>query len=307
MTAMVIKYGGAFSTDISAAPNTGVRTTVDVTDISGLIPAGGNAYIAVWVAVEFPNLRWAQFGYFTNGPGTGMNWFYQIWEDPGESNESELGGNSGSLPSLGSHQFAIYLQAGTVWAFALDGLVLGTFDMNANVSAGTGAPEPIEAVVEQQQLNGIPSYIVPIITFTAAIETRQNGVWGAVLVGNAVNINADFGTRGRDQVPSLGFNQVVVGDGIPKIPNGTELWHGPSQATITGSLGAQATAGEVVTLKVTLPDTSQSTFTALTSASGGFTALYQGPQKGTYSVVAMVTKDSRYGAAISAPWIFTLS
>jgi hypothetical protein len=79
-------------------------------------------------------------------------------------------------------------------------------------------------LVEQQMLNGIGAYPVPAIEFTTALETRQNGVWGAVLAGNAEVVGGAFGVQGRDQNAALAPNQVIVGSSVAVPAQGAVLW-----------------------------------------------------------------------------------
>lgn len=77
--------------------------------------------------------------------------------------------------------------------------------------------------------------------------------------------------------------------------------------TFNGSVSAQATAGETVTLKVTKPDTTVDTLTTTTLADRTYTLSKIYTVAGNYSVIASVPADATYKAATSASVAFTIN
>lgn len=72
----------------------------------------------------------------------------------------------------------------------------------------------------------------------------------------------------------------------------------------SGSVSAQAATGETVTLKVTKPDLTVDTWTALTLADKTFTLTKPYAIGGQFSVIVHVDADSQYKAADSASFPF---
>lgn len=79
--------------------------------------------------------------------------------------------------------------------------------------------------------------------------------------------------------------------------------------TFSGSVSAQASTGETVTLTVTLPDSTTETFTTTTNADGTYSIGRNYTDAGAYSVTAHVDADGKYKACDSpvVPFIIELS
>lgn len=78
------------------------------------------------------------------------------------------------------------------------------------------------------------------------------------------------------------------------------------QVTFSGTVSAQAQAGEAVIVKVTKPDSSIDTLNAATDAQGNYTVTQPYPA-GTYSATAHVDADSQYQSADSPAVAFTVA
>ena len=115
---------GAQSSDSSALPNTGVRSSIQVISDSSIAE---NDCLSFWIADGLTNNEWGQVGYYLCD-GDAPTAFYQIWD---LSSDTILSGGTESV-SAGTHVFSMYLQSGTTWAYALDGTVFGTYDMGAS-------------------------------------------------------------------------------------------------------------------------------------------------------------------------------
>jgi hypothetical protein len=74
----------------------------------------------------------------------------------------------------------------------------------------------------------------------------------------------------------------------------------------SGSVSAQTTTGETVTLKVTKPDLTMDTWTTPTLADKTFTLTKPYPA-GNYSIVVSIPADTEYKAAISSSTPFTVN
>jgi len=199
---------GASSTDPSALPNRGVRGTIQVVSqqVSGLL--------SFWVSDALSNNLWGQVGYYFHMSSTPVA-FYQIWN---LTSYTTLKSGTTSV-SVGSHQFAMYLQSGTTWAFALDGKVFGTYDMQANVSSSS---YPVYASSEE----GYTSSPFPFssVTFSTAMEVLNSATWSSVQMGNSFG-NA-WGVQGAVQNGNLPNDQIVVSSSLPALGGGTVLWNG---------------------------------------------------------------------------------
>ena len=80
-----------------------------------------------------------------------------------------------------------------------------------------------------------------------------------------------------------------------------------ANVTFSGNVSAQAAPGETVTIIVTAPDSTKTTVTGTTDASGNFTTTPEAfTVGGTYNFEASVPADAQYNAA-SATGTFTIT
>ena len=199
---------GASSTDSSALPNNGVRGTIQVASqqVNGLL--------SFWVSDQLSNNFWGQVGYYFYMSSTPVA-FYQIW-----NMTSGVVMKSGtSSVSLGSHQFSMYLQSGTTWAFALDGRVFGTYDMHSSISSSS---YPVYALSEEGYATSVFSFSP--VTFLSAMEVLKSGTWSPVQLANSFG-NA-WGVQGAAQNSNLAGDQILVSTSMPALGAGTVLWDG---------------------------------------------------------------------------------
>lgn len=235
---------GASSTDASALPNTGVMSVIQVisTQVTGCL--------SFWVSDDLSNGNWGQVGYFICD-GSVPTAFYQVWNL--NTNEIIAGGSASVSP--GAHSFAMYLQSGTTWAYALDGSVMGTYDMGASTSSSS---YPVYALSEEQADS---VFTFPSVTFTSAIQALQSGTWSAVQT--AQSYGTAWGTSGQAQGGGLGSDQIAVGGSLAALPQGTLLW-GTSSSTTTSSVTSTfppVTSTATITATVTETTTSTQTTT----------------------------------------------
>ena len=115
---------GASSTDSSALPNAGVKSVIQVfsTHVTGCL--------SFWVSDDTGDNNWGQVGYYICN-GSTPEAFYQVWN---LNTKSVLTGGIAPI-STGAHTFAMYLQSGTTWAYAMDGSVMGTYNMGSSTSS----------------------------------------------------------------------------------------------------------------------------------------------------------------------------
>lgn len=207
---------GAMSTDPSALPNTGVRSTIQVVD------AQTTGSLSFWVSDCLSNNVWGQVGYFISEGSLPVG-FYQAWNLTSNTIIAR-----GTTPiGTGEHTFSMYVQNGTTWAYAVDGVVFGTFNMGANSS---GLNYPVYTLSESQ--NSTAEF--PSVTFASVMQVFRSGSWSPVL--RAVSYGTAWFVQGNLQNNRLGADEMAVGSGIPfgagsivGIPQGTALW-GPAAA-----------------------------------------------------------------------------
>lgn len=77
--------------------------------------------------------------------------------------------------------------------------------------------------------------------------------------------------------------------------------------TFTGTVSAQASAGETVTVTVTKPDATKDTLTATTLADKTYSATKVYTIAGNYSASAHGNADAQYGAWDAGPVPFTIA
>jgi hypothetical protein len=197
---------GASSADPSALPNTGVRSTIQVINQETAGP------LAFWVSDGLSNDLWGQVGYFISGGGSPVG-FYQVW-----NLTSDVLMTSGTTSvNVGNSTFAMYLQSGTTWAFAIDGNVFATYDMGAKSSSTTF---PVYALSEEQ---GNSTFSFQAVGFAPAIEVLRSGSWSPV--NSASAYGTAWGVEGSLQNGRLGIDQLVVGGNLAKVAKGTMLWN----------------------------------------------------------------------------------
>jgi len=234
---------GASSTDASALPNTGVKGVIQVisTQVVGCL--------SFWVSDDLTNGNWGQVGYFICD-GSVPTAFYQVWD---LSTNTIIGGGSASV-SLGAHSFAMYLQSGTTWAYALDGSVMGTYNMGASASSSS---YPVYALSEEEA-NGV--FAFPQVTFTSAMQVLQSGTWNAVQT--AQSYGTAWGTSGHAQGDGLQNDQIAVGGSLASLSQGTLLWGTGSSTTTSAVSSTFPPVTSTVTVTTTVTDTTTSTQTA---------------------------------------------
>ncbi len=247
---------GASSTDSSALPNTGVRGTFPV------ISFQVTGCLAFWVSDDLTNNVWGQVGYYICD-GTTPIAFYQIWN---LNSNSVLNGGSSSV-SAGDHTFSMYLQSGTTWAYAVDGTVLGTYDMGA---ASSSSSYPVQALSEEQATS---IFAFPSVTFTNAMEVMKAGSWSPVQT--AKSYGTGWGVQGAMQNSGLQNDQISIGGAIGTISQGSTLWNAGIVSTSSSTTGTTsststttmppATSTVTVTSTVTAPTVTQTSTSTVTS------------------------------------------
>lgn len=250
---------GASSTDPSALPNTGVRSNINV--VSQSVPG----QLSFWISDDLNNNMWGQVGYYISQGSTTPYAFYQIWD----LNTNTVVATGGTTVSPGSHTFSMYLQSGTMWAFALDGNVFGTYDMGSNISSSS---YPVYALSEEGYSISSP-FPFSTVEFYSALQVQQSGTWQNVLT--APSYGNAWGVQGNIQNNSLTQNQILLSSSLSSIPAGTTLWSGssssiqPTTTTLSSSLNP-STYGQSVTFTASV---SPSTATGTVSFMDGTTNL----------------------------------
>jgi len=218
--------------------------------------------LSFWVADEMSsNSVWGQVGYYIcNGPTPVA--FYQIWK----SGSVAVTGTT-SL-STGSHQFSMYLQSGTTWAYLLDGGVFGTYNMGSSTSSTT---YPIEALSEEGYVSAPWN---PLQVQFTQVQVMSTGVWSPVPTGyepygcSQTNLYSCWGAQGNLQNPSIPDDALVVGGSTPVILSGTTLWNDVT-STSTSTISTTSSTSSATT--TSSPASSSSMSTSSTSSQGGGT------------------------------------
>ena len=237
---------GASSTDSSAVPNNGVRGTIQVisTPVVGCL--------AFWVSDDLSNSNWGQVGYYICNASTPVA-FYQIWN----LNSNTVLTTGSTSVSVGTHTFSMYLQSGTTWAYSLDGVVFGTYDMGASSSSSS---YPVY-VLSEEEANSI--FTFPTVTFPTALQVMKSESWNPVQT--AKSYGTGWGVAGATQGTGLQADQVTVGGSLAVLTQGTQLW-----GTGTTSTSKTTTTS---TSKTTTTSTSKRTTTSTIPISGSRLAL----------------------------------
>lgn len=208
--------------------NTGIRSTMSVT---GQHPTNG-AVFASWISEPILTTgMWGQVGYYVADTGTGYKEypFYEVWNLTSDPN-GPVGGSNITRPiNPGNHTFSMYFTSGTSWSFAVDGKVLGSFDLGApRYSAGYN---PIIATVEQGQSNSGPQPLRPVLF--SSLMVQKKGMWkqagSAYANYSAINANAannTWGIQGSEQNGSFYPGEFEVG-GNYRYPGSSsvQLWN----------------------------------------------------------------------------------
>jgi hypothetical protein len=207
------------STDPSALPNTGVRSTIEVVDFQT------TGSLAFWVSDGLPNQEWGQVGYFLSGGGPPIG-FYQVWN---LTSDTLITRGTISVDT-GNHTFSMYLQNGTTWAYAIDGNVFATYDMGASSSSLT---YPVYAMSEEQANT---TFSFPAVSFGPALEILRSGSWSSVQ--SASVYGTTWGVEGSIQNNKLGANQMIVSGSLGGVPQGTLLWGASIISSTSDSLAS---------------------------------------------------------------------
>ncbi|HII40528.1 MAG TPA: hypothetical protein HA326_04845, partial [Thermoplasmata archaeon] len=220
-------------TTCSYVTNTGVQTMIQVVSQ----PVMG--CLSYWVSDDSAANIWGQVGYYICNGSTPVA-FYQIW-----NLNTGSGVTTGTTSvSTGYHAFSMYSQSGgSVWAYALDGVVFGTYDMGSGLSMGT---YPVQAVSEEGYVSG--PWIPAQVSFAPAIQTFQTAItfpvgngwyspstafepWGGCTSGGAPNNTAGYscwGIAGNLQDSSIPGDSLVTGGSTASLRGGTYLWNSVS-------------------------------------------------------------------------------
>jgi hypothetical protein len=197
-----------------AASNGGVRSRIDV------ISTPTTGALAFWVSDGMSNHLWGQVGYSVSGGGPPIG-FYQVWN----LTSNTLLASGTTAVSLGNHTFVMQEKQGTVWVYAIDGAVFGTYDMGATMSSAT---LPVYALAEEQGNAVSP---LPRVSFAPAIEYLDPFMhsWNPAPVATVYGYG--WGVEGNSQNGNLGANQMVVGGNLPAVAPGSSLWGASSSTT----------------------------------------------------------------------------
>ena len=266
--------------------NSGVRSTIQVVSQ----PVTG--CLSYWVSDDSAANLWGQVGYYICNSSTPVA-FYQIW-----NLSTGAGLTSGTTTvSLGNHTFSMSSQSGgSVWAYALDGVVFGTYDMGAGLSLGS---YPVEAVTEEGYVSS--PWNPAQVWFASAIQTLQtadtypvgNGwysqspafePWMGCTSGGVPSNTAGYscwGIAGNLQDPSILGGAMATGGGTAPVQGGTYLWN-----SVTADFALTASPTEVSTLAG-----ASGTSTISVNSLGGFA--------GTVSLAAAVSPAAGLACTLS--------
>jgi hypothetical protein len=234
---------GAQSVNGSALPNTGVEAKIQVSSqyFSGCL--------SFWVSEsELSNGDWAQIGYFICSGSTPVA-FYQVWNMPGND---VLTGATASI-STGAHTFSAYVTSGTTWAFAIDGSVIGTYNMGSTQTTTS----PVYALSEQTSVSS-PKAITQVEFYTA-LNVLRDGVWQPVT--SATSYGNAWGLAGNAQNSQLPLDSMLIGGATSSLSQGTPLWNGAqtlisSTSTSLTCSPSSLNVGSTSTCTATVTDTS---------------------------------------------------
>jgi len=214
-------YVGAEAATSACSPtcvpitNTGAETQVQV------VSQQVTGCLSYWISDDSKANIWGQVGYYICNGSTPVA-FYQVWN----LNTSSVLATGTTSVSAGSHFFSMYAQSGTVWAYALDGSVFGTHDMQSSVSSST---HPVQAVNEE---GGVSAPWNPArVQFGTTILIERSGVWTPVTSaseawGCGTSQQSCWGVQGGSQNSALTADEVLVGGSAPPLASGTDLWNG---------------------------------------------------------------------------------
>ncbi len=230
---------GATSTQTSAIPNNGVRMEATVVTA----PAGAaNGCFSVWTSDVLSNNMWGQIGYSAcDIPGEAffdLTAFFQVWDlNVGADGELLVDQETNDI-TPGLHAFAMYVQSGTTWAYAVDGNVMGLVDMG---SATGDSPYGVATLSEEG--DGVAAaFVPPSVEVPVAMEIMAGGTWGPATTAEVENTAGLSGVVGQLQDSTLADDQIVIGGSSPTLANYVPLWSG----TVTdGGLSTVSEAGAV--------------------------------------------------------------
>jgi MYXO-CTERM domain-containing protein len=214
---------GASSTSTSAIPNSGVRMEADV--ITTPAAAAGGCF-SVWTSDTLANQMWGQIGYSAcNLPGEpfyDLTSFFQVWDlSIGPDGQLVVDQESSDI-TPGLHAFAMYVESGTTWVFAVDGNVMGAVDMGS-----TTADTPGGVSLLSEEGDGVAApFAPPAVAVPVAMEVYTGGTWGPATTAVVVNTALLSGVAGHLQDPALADDQLVIGGSSPTLAAGVALWDG---------------------------------------------------------------------------------
>ncbi|MGP8125599.1 MAG: hypothetical protein ACLQEQ_07015 [Nitrososphaerales archaeon] len=249
-------YVGAQAPSSACSPtcapvfNTGAETQVQV------VSQQVTGCLSYWVGDDSQANIWGQVGYYICD-GSSPVAFYQVWN----LNTSSVLTTGTTTVSAGSHFFSMYLEYGTVWAFALDGTVFGTQDMQSSISSST---HPVQAVNEEGEVSA--PWNPAQVQFGTTMQIEQSGVWTPVASasepwGCGTSAQSCWGVQGGSQNSALPADDVVVGGSAPTLALGSTLWNGATSSatttaatttTTTTSSTSSSVANRAVTVSLTV-------------------------------------------------------
>lgn len=227
---------GASSTMTSAIPNSGVR--METTVVERPAGAAGGCF-SVWTSDVLDNQMWGQIGYSACDVGEelyDLTSFFQVWNLAiGADGELVVDQESNDI-TVGLHTFAMYVQSGTTWAYAVDGNAMGVCDMG---SATGNAPYGVATLIEEG--DGVAAaFTPPSVSFPVAMEIMSGTTWGPPTTAAVYNTAGLSGVVGHLQDTALADDQIIIGGTSPTLDAGVPLWNG---TTTSGGLSTDSDAG----------------------------------------------------------------
>jgi Bacterial Ig domain len=227
---------GASSTETSAVPNNGVR--MEATVVERPAGAAGGCF-SVWTSDILDNQMWGQIGYSGCDVGDAFynfTSFFQVWNLAAGADGTLLVDQESDDITVGLHTFAMYVQSGTTWAYAVDGNVMGACDMG---SATGNAPYGVATLIEEGD-GVVSAFTPPSIAFPAAMEVMSGTTWGPATTAEVYNSAGLSGVVGHLQDTALADDQMIIGGASETLDAGIPLWNG---TTTSGGLSTDSDAG----------------------------------------------------------------